>query len=145
LARDCRDPNRREVIGADGKVTAKAYECINVLVEVDSGPCAGRSGVLTFSGGGWRDGRKFIDRVCRIRGGIKHYCQRVALRVSERSDDANSWWGLDVGDPTDGVLVAPDREARLLRESESAMALITAGMLDRAPIGTTAETDDIPV
>lgn len=147
LARDCRSTDRREVIGPDGKVSARNYEVLNVIVLIDSGPLAGSFGVLSFASSGMRDGRKFADRVARLRAGYKCYLQRVALRVAERSDDKNTWWGLDVGDPTDGVLVGEDRVARLTDEAEKARTMIAAGVLDRAPAGgdATETEDNIPI
>jgi hypothetical protein len=147
LAMECRNPDSREVMGADGKVIEKKYEVLNVVCLIDSGQQAGQFGVMSFASSGMRDGRKFADRVSRLRAGYKCYLQRVALRVSDRKDEKNTWYGFDVGDPTDGVLVPQDRAAKLTADAENARSMIAGGMLDRAPASLSAVThgDGIPI
>jgi hypothetical protein len=145
LARDCRNPDAREVLGPDGKVTERKYEVLNVIAQIDSGPLKGQFGVLSFASSGIKDGRSFVDRVARLRSGYKCYLQRVALRVGERSDDKNTWWGLDVGDPPDGVIVTQDRVEKLTTEAEAARSMIAAGVLDRAPAGGEPDVSEVPI
>lgn len=145
LAMDCRNPDAREVIGPDGKVTEKKYEVLNVISLIDSGPLAGQFGVLSFASSGMRDGRKFADRVSRLRAGYKCYLQRIALRVSDRKDEKNTWYGFDVGDPTDGVLVSQERAEQLATDAANARQMIASGVLDRAPVAVATPDDGVPI
>jgi len=147
LAMKCRNPKARDIIGPTGEVVERCFEVINVVCTIDSGPCTGQFGILSFASMATRDGRKFIDRVSRLRAGYKCYLQRVALRVSDREGKKkNSWLGLDVGDPTDGVIVGNERVDKLTADAESACTMIASGALDRAPVTSApVNNDDIPI
>jgi len=114
IAKRSRDPQLREEAYGNN-FTRKYVECLNFAIRIDSGDAKGEMGVLTFSGGEHRVGRKLSGVLNRRPASI--FGNRIALSTARRTKDRYNWFGFEINNPSEGgAIVQTQEEYEALKE-----------------------------